>query len=121
MTQFELSLSPLLPPTFIVALAIAAALVVALAIYARRPGAFLPRGRVSHILPPHPGAWGLNPPVLVVGAGHEGRRPRRIDVLEAPRFGIVGKDQTIEVRVLDTARQKLPVRLKVSRDGAEIA
>src|SRR3954471_9360590 len=41
MTQFELSLSPLLPPTFIVALAIAAALVVALAIYARRPGAFL--------------------------------------------------------------------------------
>src|SRR5438270_703685 len=41
MTQFELSLSPLLPPALIVGLAIAAALVVALAIYARRPGAFL--------------------------------------------------------------------------------
>ena len=41
MTQFELSLSPLLPPALIVALAIAAALVVALAIYARRPGALL--------------------------------------------------------------------------------
>src|SRR5436305_10677447 len=41
MTQFELSLSPLLPPSLIIALAIAAALVVALAIYARRPGAFL--------------------------------------------------------------------------------
>src|SRR5512133_3649716 len=41
MTQFELSLSPLLPVALIIALAIAAALVVALAIYARRPGATL--------------------------------------------------------------------------------
>src|SRR3954447_11639496 len=226
MTQFELSLSPLLPPTFIVALAIAAALVVALAIYARRPGAFLralgfalvifalldpslvrqdreplkdvvpvvldqsgsqtigerrvqteraraeleksfgslgnvetrfiessrndaendgtrlfsalnsgladiPPERIGaailvtdgvvHDIPPNTDALGFKAPLHVLVTGHEGERDRRIDVLEAPRFGIVGKDQTIEVRVLDTARQKRRGRLKVSRDGAEIA
>jgi hypothetical protein len=226
MTQFELSLSPLLPPALIVALAIAAALVVALAIYARRPGAFLralgfalvifalldpslvrqdreplkdvvavvldqsgsqtigerrlqteraraelekslgslgnvetrfietnrndaendgtrlfsalnsgladiPPERIGaailvtdgvvHDIPANADALGFKAPLHVLVTGHEGERDRRIEVLEAPRFGIVGKDQTIEVRVLDTARQKVPVRLKVSRDGAEIA
>jgi len=226
MTQFELSLSPLLPVALIIALAIAAALVVALAIYARRPGATLralgfalvlfalldpslvrqdreplkdvvavvldqsgsqtigerreqteraraelekslgalgnvetrlietnrndaendgtrlfsalntgladvPPERVGgailvtdgivHDIPTNADALGFRAPLHALITGHEGERDRRIDVLEAPRFGIVGKDQTIEVRVLDTARQKAPVRLKVSRDGAEIA
>jgi hypothetical protein len=226
MTQFELSLSPLLPVALTIALAIAAALVVALAIYARRPGATLralgfalvlfalldpslvrqdreplkdvvavvldqsgsqtigerreqteraraelekslgalgnvetrlietnrndaendgtrlfsalnagladvPPERVGgailvtdgivHDIPTNADALGFRAPLHALITGHEGERDRRIDVLEAPRFGIVGKDQTIEVRVLDTARQKAPVRLKVSRDGAEIA
>ncbi|MGA2698221.1 MAG: nitroreductase family protein, partial [Methanoregula sp.] len=36
-------------------------------------------------------------------------------------FGIVGKDQTIELRVLDTANQPEPVVLKVRRDGNPVA
>ena len=67
-------------------------------------------------------ALGFKAPLHALITGHEGERDRRIELLEAPRFGIVGKDQTIEVRVLDTARSAgEPVRLKVSRDGAEIA
>src|SRR5947209_12952000 len=41
MTHFDLSLTPLLPPAVIVALAIAAALVTVLAMFARRPGSVL--------------------------------------------------------------------------------
>ena len=42
-------------------------------------------------------------------------------VVEAPRFGLVGKDQTIAVRVLDTADRGEPIELVVRRDGAEIS
>src|SRR6202047_1275596 len=42
-------------------------------------------------------------PLHAVTTGHEGAPARRSELLEAPRFGIVGKDQTIELRVLDTA------------------
>ncbi len=226
MTQFDLSLSPLLPPAMIVALAIAAVLIVGLTILARRPGAFLralgfalvlfalldpslvrqdreplkdvvavvldqsgsqtigerriqteraradlekalgglgnvetrfietarndaendgtrlfsalnsgladvPPERIGgailvtdgivHDIPASTDALGFKAPLHALITGHEGERDRRIEVLEAPRFGIVGKDQIIQVRVLDTARQKTAVRLKVSRDGADIA
>jgi hypothetical protein len=84
-------------------------------------GAILVTDGIVHDIPTNADALGFRAPLHALITGHEGERDRRIDVLEAPRFGIVGKDQTIEVRVLDTARQKAPVRLKVSRDGAEIA
>ena len=53
--------------------------------------------------------------------GHEGERQRRIELVEAPRYGIVGKDQVIEARVLDSADHGEPVKLTVRRDGETIA
>ena len=53
--------------------------------------------------------------------GHEGERNRRIELVEAPRFGIVGKDQTIVARVLDSGDDGEPAELTVRRDGETIA
>ena len=38
---------------------------------------------------------GFKAPLHAFITGHEGERDRRIELVEAPRFGIVGKDQTI--------------------------
>ena len=46
---------------------------------------------------------------------------RRIELVEAPCYGIVGKDQIIEARVLDSADHGEPVKLTVRRDGETIA
>ena len=64
---------------------------------------------------------GFKAPLHALITGHEGERDRRIELLEAPRFGIVGKDQTIELRVLDTADKGDPVALKIRRDGNPVA
>ena len=53
--------------------------------------------------------------------GHPGERDRRIELVEAPRFGIVGKDQTIAARVFDTDNRGEPVRVEVRRDGVAVA
>ncbi len=70
---------------------------------------------------PTPDALGFKAPLHALITGHEGERDRRIELLEAPRFGIVGKDQTIELRVLDTAGKNDPVVLRVRRDGNPVA
>ncbi len=72
-------------------------------------------------IPADSAALGFKAPLHALITGHEGERDRRIELLEAPRFGIVGKDQTIELRVLDTANKTDPVVLKVRRDGSPIA
>ena len=64
---------------------------------------------------------GFKAPLHVFITGHEGERDRRIELVEAPRFGIVGKDQTISLRVLDTQDHGEPVTIVVRRDGNEIA
>ena len=40
-------------------------------------------------------ALGFNAPLHALITGHEGERQRRIELVEAPRYGIVGKDQII--------------------------
>ena len=42
-------------------------------------------------------------------------------MVEAPRFGIVGKDQTISAKVFDTDDKGEPVAIEVRRDGEKIA
>ena len=64
---------------------------------------------------------GFKAPLHAFITGHEGERDRRIELVEAPRFGIVGKDQTISLRVLDTQDHGEPVTIIVRRDGNEIA
>jgi hypothetical protein len=84
-------------------------------------GVFMITDGVVHDIPANTDALGFKAPLHALITGHEGERDRRIELLEAPRFGIVGKDQTIELRVLDTADKSDPVALKVRRDGNPIA
>ncbi len=70
--------------------------------------------------PPGVEGLGFKAPLHVLVTGHEGERDRRIELIEAPRFGIVGKSQTIQARVLDTANKGEPVVVNVRRDGVTI-
>ena len=75
----------------------------------------------AHDIPQSAAALGFNAPLHVLITGHEGERQRRIDLVETPRYGIVGKDQVIEARVLDSDDHGQPVKLTVRRDGETIA
>jgi hypothetical protein len=75
----------------------------------------------AHDIPQSVAALGFNAPLHALITGHEGERQRRIELVEAPRYGIVGKDQVIEARVLDSADHGEPVKLTVRRDGETIA
>jgi hypothetical protein len=77
-------------------------------------------GEVDDI-PKDPGALGFKAPLHALITGHEGERDRRIELLDAPRFGIVGKEQMIELKVDDTADNGDPVVLNVRRDGNPVA
>src|SRR5580704_8941623 len=87
----------------------------------RLGGVFMITDGVVDDIPADASALGFKAPLHALITGHEGERDRRIELLEAPRFGIVGKEQTIELRVLDTAATSDPVVLKVLRDGNPIA
>ena len=72
-------------------------------------------------IPANPDSLGFKAPVHVLLTGHEGERDRRVELTEAPRFGLVGKEQTIGLRVLDTGDKGEPVTVEVRRDGEPIA
>jgi hypothetical protein len=76
---------------------------------------------VVHDIPASAAALGFKAPLHALITGHEGERDRRIELVEAPRFGIVGKQQTIVARVLDTANAGEPVSLEIRRDGEKVA
>jgi hypothetical protein len=84
-------------------------------------GAVMITDGVVHDIPRAPAAIGFNAPLHALITGHEGERQRRIELIEAPRYGIVGKDQVIAARVLDSASRGEPVKLTVRRDGETIA
>jgi len=84
-------------------------------------GAFMITDGVVHDIPANAAGLGFKAPLHAFITGHEGERDRRIELLTAPRFGIVGKDVTIDLRVLDTANGSEPVVLHVRRDGNPIA
>ncbi len=87
----------------------------------RLGGVFMITDGVVDDIPKDASALGFKAPLHALITGHEGERDRRIELLEAPRFGIVGKDQTIELRVSDTANGSDPVALKIRRDGNPVA
>ncbi|HMF06436.1 MAG TPA: hypothetical protein VKE72_05430, partial [Methylocella sp.] len=84
-------------------------------------GVFMITDGVVDDIPKDPGALGFKAPLHALITGHEGERDRRIELLEAPRFGIVGKEQTIELKVDDTADNGDPVVVNVRRDGNAVA
>jgi hypothetical protein len=84
-------------------------------------GAIVVTDGIAHDIPASAQALGFDAPLHVLITGHEGERNRRIELVEAPRFGIVGKDQTIVVRVIDTNDAGEPATVTVRRDGETIA
>ena len=76
---------------------------------------------IVHDIPASIAAYGIKAPLHALITGHEGERDRRIELVDAPRFGIVGKDQTIVARVLDSARTPDSIILRVRRDGVEVS
>ena len=87
----------------------------------RLGGVIMVTDGVVHDIPDSVDQLGFHAPLHVLVTGHEGERDRRIELTEAPRFGIVGKDLTIGARVLDTTGSRDPVTVRVRRDGNEVS
>jgi hypothetical protein len=76
-------------------------------------------GRV-HDVPADTGALGFSAPVHALITGHPGERDRRVVLLSAPRFGIVGQQQVVVFRVEDTGAPRGPAQVRISRDGETV-
>src|SRR5436305_2231120 len=77
---------------------------------------FITDGRV-HDVPAEAAQLGFNAPVHALITGRPGERDRRIQLITAPRFGIVGQSQTVVLRVEDQGAAPGAVQLTVRRDG----
>jgi hypothetical protein len=73
-------------------------------------------GRV-HDVPADTGALGFAAPIHALITGHKDERDRRIALIAAPRFGIVGQSQTISYRVEDHGAHETTAEVTVRRDG----
>ncbi len=72
-----------------------------------------------HDVPASAAGLGFDAPVQALLTGKPGEFDRRLQVLSAPRFGIVGSAQDIEVKVTDTtaAHSAAPVQLTITHQG----
>jgi hypothetical protein len=77
---------------------------------------FITDGRV-HDVPAEAAQLGFNAPLHALITGRPGERDRRIQLVTAPRFGIVGQTQTVVLRVEDQGAPAGPVQLTIRRDG----
>jgi hypothetical protein len=73
-------------------------------------------GRV-HDVPADAGALGFAAPVHALITGNKDERDRRVALIAAPRFGIVGQPQTITYRVEDQGAKEATAEVTVRRDG----
>jgi hypothetical protein len=76
-------------------------------------------GRV-HDVPAEAAALGFAAPVHALITGYRNERDRRVVLVTAPRFGIVGQTQTITFRVEDQGATPGPAQVTVRRDGETI-
>jgi membrane protein implicated in regulation of membrane protease activity len=83
----------------------------------RVAGAFLITDGRVHDIPANAGAIGFNAPVHALITGRSNERDRRIAIVAAPRFGIVGQNQTITYRLDDQGVTNESARVTVRRDG----
>ncbi|MCJ2024611.1 hypothetical protein [Methylobacterium sp. J-067] len=74
---------------------------------------------VVHDIPPNLAQLGIKAPLHVLVTGHADERDRQIKLIEAPRFGIVGKDLTIRAEVMERGGTGHAV-VVTRRDGEEI-
>jgi len=73
-----------------------------------------------HDIPKSAAALGFDAPVHALLTGEPNEFDRRIEVLKAPRYGIVGSSREVEVRVVETGRQGRAgerVTLKIRREN----
>src|SRR3954453_17539040 len=77
---------------------------------------FITDGRV-HDVPAEAAQLGFAAPVHALITGRPGERDRRIQLVSAPRFGIVGQSQTVVLRVEDQGTRPGPAQLTIRRDG----
>jgi hypothetical protein len=75
---------------------------------------------VVHDIPPSIEGLGFKAPLHALITGRPDERDRQIKLLEAPRFGIVGKDQTIRAQVMERGGTG-SAQLTVRRDGQVFA
>ncbi len=70
-----------------------------------------------HDIPSSLAAASLKAPLHVLVTGNAEERDRRIELVEAPRFGLIGKDITFTIKVDETNGPGDPVTVTVRRDG----
>ena len=80
---------------------------------------FITDGRV-HDVPGEVAALGFAAPVHGLITGHKDERDRRVVLVTAPRFGIVGQTQTITFRVEDQGASAGTAQVTARRDGEVI-
>jgi hypothetical protein len=73
-------------------------------------------GRV-HDVPQDTGALGFAAPIHALITGNKDERDRRVALIAAPRFGIVGQSQTITYKVEDQGTKETSAAVTVRRDG----
>jgi hypothetical protein len=73
-------------------------------------------GRV-HDVPPDVATLGFSAPVHALITGRRDELDRRVALVTAPRFGIVGQSQTVAFRIEDSGVAAGPVLVTVRRDG----
>ncbi len=73
-------------------------------------------GRV-HDVPGDAGALGFAAPVHALITGSKNERDRRVALLAAPRFGIVGQSQTVTYQVEDQGAKERTASVTIRRDG----
>lgn len=81
---------------------------------------FITDGRV-HDIPANTAALGFNAPVHALITGRANERDRRVALVTAPRFGIVGQSQAITYRVEDHGVSGQTAQVTVRRDGEELS
>ena len=77
---------------------------------------FITDGRVHDV----PAEVGFNAPVHALITGRRDERDRRVALMTAPRFGLVGQSQTIVFRVEDQGARGGTARISVRRDGETV-
>jgi hypothetical protein len=71
-----------------------------------------------HDVPGSAAALGFNAPVHAFITGKPGEFDRRLEVLRAPRFGLVGGEQQVEVKVTETTENNAgSVKLTITHQG----
>lgn len=84
-------------------------------------GAFIITDGRVHDIPANAAALGFNAPVHALITGRANERDRRVALVAAPRFGIVGQSQTITYRIEDHGLTGQTAQVTVRRDGEELS